>query len=167
MNSSLRERFERLGPVRAVDRVSSGSPAEFVLQKVPDRQAVATVTAALALARRGMTLLGAKRAMEDMLAHGRTFVAVPVVEDVALLVAELAETGVTARKLGDEEAVDVKAIRERLALTQEQFALRLGLDVDAVRNWEHGRRKPDRAARSYLRVIAREPALVEDALTAG
>ncbi len=104
--------------------------------------------------------------MEDMLANRRTFVMVPVVEDVALLVAELAETGITARKLGDEEAVDVKGIRERLALTQEQFALRFGLDVDAVRNWEHGRRKPDRAARSYLRVIAREPALVEDALAA-
>ena len=61
----------------------------------------------------------------------------------------------------------MKAIREGLALSQEQFALRYALDVDAVRNWERGRRQPDRAARSYLRVIAREPALVAEALVGG
>jgi putative transcriptional regulator len=42
-------------------------------------------------------------------------------------------------------------------LTQEQFALRYGLDLDAVRNWEHKRRTPDLAAQSYLRVIERMP----------
>jgi hypothetical protein len=31
------------------------------------------------------------------------------------------------------------------------------LDLDAVRNWEHKRRKPDLAAQSYLRVTARLP----------
>jgi DNA-binding transcriptional regulator YiaG len=60
--------------------------------------------------------------------------------------------------------VNVKRLRERLDLTQEQFALRYGLEVNAVRNWEHGRRAPDRAARSYLAVIEREPEWVQDAL---
>ncbi|HEX2528266.1 MAG TPA: helix-turn-helix domain-containing protein [Geminicoccus sp.] len=116
------------------------------------------------MARRGMTLLGAKRALEEMLASGRAFVAVPTVEDADVLMSELAAAGVAAKVLAKEPSVDVKAIRERLSLSQEQFALRYGLDVDAVRNWERGRRQPDRAARSYLRVLAREPALVAEAL---
>jgi hypothetical protein len=32
MDSALRERFERLGPIRCIDRVSSGSPGAFVLR---------------------------------------------------------------------------------------------------------------------------------------
>jgi putative transcriptional regulator len=60
--------------------------------------------------------------------------------------------------------VDIKAMRERLDLTQEQFALHFGLDLDAVRNRGHGRRKPDTAARSYLRAIYNDPAAVEAAL---
>ncbi len=34
MNSSLRADLARLGPIRAVDRVSSGSPAVFVLRQI-------------------------------------------------------------------------------------------------------------------------------------
>lgn len=60
--------------------------------------------------------------------------------------------------------IDVKAIRQRLDLTQEQFAMHYGLELDAVRNWEHGRRKPDTAAQSYLRAISNDPAGVEAAL---
>ncbi len=55
-------------------------------------------------------------------------------------------------------------MRERLGLSQEQFALNYGLDVNALRNWEHGRREPDTAAKSYLTLIDREPAQVAKAL---
>jgi putative transcriptional regulator len=61
-------------------------------------------------------------------------------------------------------AVDVRKLRERLGLTQEQFSLRFGLELDAVRNWEYGRRQLDKAARSYLAVIERDPEMVPDAL---
>ena len=111
-----------------------------------------------------MTMLGAKRALEEMLARGRAYVTVPTVEDIQTLTSELTDAGVAARLLPNHPTLDVKAIRERLALSQEQFALRFGLDVATVRNWETGRRQPGRAAHSYLRVIAREPAMVEDAL---
>jgi len=40
------------------------------------------------------------------------------------------------------------------------------LDVDAVRNWEYGRREPDRAAKSYLTVIDRDPERRQAALAA-
>ena len=63
------------------------------------------------------------------------------------------------------EAVDVKAIRRRLGLSQASFATRFGFALDALRNWEQGRRHPDVAARAYLRVIEREPEAVLRALS--
>ena len=62
------------------------------------------------------------------------------------------------------EAVDVKAIRRRLGLSQAQFAAAFGLELDAIRNWEQGRRRPEGAARAYLKVIEREPEAVRRAL---
>ena len=62
--------------------------------------------------------------------------------------------------------IDVKAIRTRLGLTQEQFALRFGFSINTLRHWEQGVRQPDGAARAYLLVIDREPKAVRRALTA-
>jgi putative transcriptional regulator len=62
------------------------------------------------------------------------------------------------------EVIDVRAIRARQGLSQEQFARRYGFTVAAVRDWEHGRRQPARAARILLRVIEREPEAVRRAL---
>jgi putative transcriptional regulator len=58
------------------------------------------------------------------------------------------------------DAVDVAATRARLGLSQSAFARSFGLDLDAVQAWEQGRRRPDRAARILLAVIAREPGVV-------
>ena len=65
------------------------------------------------------------------------------------------------------ESVDVRAIRERLGMTQAKFAKSFGLELSTVQNWEHGRRRPEGAARVLLRVIEREPEAVQRALTAG
>ena len=62
------------------------------------------------------------------------------------------------------EDVDVVAIRKRLGLSQREFAARFGFKLDAVQNWEQGRRRPDGAARALLRVIEREPEAVQRAL---
>lgn len=62
------------------------------------------------------------------------------------------------------DVVDVKAIRGRLGLSQRGFAERFGFRLDAVQNWEQGRRRPTGAARVLLRVIEREPEAVECAL---
>ena len=88
-----------------------------------------------------------------------------MVEDLRRLAEELKESGFSMSVLTARD-VDVKRIRERLGMTQEQFALSFGLDVDAVRNWEHGRREPDLAAKSYLTVIDREPEVAQQALAA-
>jgi putative transcriptional regulator len=62
--------------------------------------------------------------------------------------------------------VDVKALRQRLGLSQEAFALRYGFKPSAVREWEQRRRRPDLSARILLKVIEREPEAVERALAA-
>lgn len=62
--------------------------------------------------------------------------------------------------------VDVEAIRKGMGLTRAAFCSRFGLDVRAVQDWEQKRRRPDRAARAYLLVIARNPKAVVAALHA-
>lgn len=60
--------------------------------------------------------------------------------------------------------VDVKAVRKKLALTQQQFAARFGFSYDALRDWETNRRQPERSARILLTVIDFEPDVVRKAL---
>lgn len=62
------------------------------------------------------------------------------------------------------ERVDVAAIRKRQNLSQTAFAERYGLSSATVRDWEQGRRDPDRAATVLLKVIEREPEAVARAL---
>jgi putative transcriptional regulator len=60
----------------------------------------------------------------------------------------------------------VKRVRTDLGLSQEAFAARYGIPVATLRQWEMGRRAPDRATLSYLQVIARLPEQVAEALAA-
>src|SRR5947208_17011672 len=62
------------------------------------------------------------------------------------------------------ERIDVAKLRHRLGLSQAAFARAFGLDVTALHAWEQGRRRPDRAARVLLAVIAKEPQAVLRAL---
>ena len=58
----------------------------------------------------------------------------------------------------------VKVIRRALHLSQEEFSNRFQIPLEALREWEEGRAEPDAAARSYLKVIARNPTAVAEAL---
>ena len=62
--------------------------------------------------------------------------------------------------------IDVKAIRARLSMTQEEFAGRFGFSVNTLRHWEQGVRQPEGPARAYLLVIDRAPKAVQKALHA-
>ena len=57
-----------------------------------------------------------------------------------------------------------KEIRKRLHMTQQQFAEQFELPLGTLRDWEQGTREPDSAAKSYLRVIAKNPQGVIQAL---
>jgi putative transcriptional regulator len=60
--------------------------------------------------------------------------------------------------------IDVKAIRKRVKMSQAEFSRAYGISQRALQEWEQGGRQPDSAARAYLTVIAKEPAVVRRAL---
>ncbi len=60
--------------------------------------------------------------------------------------------------------VDVKAIRNRLGMTQARFSDTFGFSLDAIKHWEGGRRTPEAPARTLLTVIAKNPTAVLNAL---
>jgi putative transcriptional regulator len=61
--------------------------------------------------------------------------------------------------------IDVRAIRERLELTQQKFAETFALPLASVRNWEQGKRVPHGPARVLLTIIDRIPDQVQGALS--
>ena len=61
--------------------------------------------------------------------------------------------------------VDVREVRRRMRLSQDEFALKFGFAPASVRNWEQGRRQPEGPARVLLAVIDRHPKAVESVLT--
>jgi len=64
------------------------------------------------------------------------------------------------------ESVDVKAVRQKVGMTQREFSARFGFGYDALRDWESHRRRPERTARVLLTVIAHDPVAVTTALSA-
>lgn len=62
------------------------------------------------------------------------------------------------------EAIDVKAIRAKTGMSQDRFAQAFGLNLNALRDWEHRRRAPRGPARTLLQIIDREPVAVRRAL---
>jgi putative transcriptional regulator len=62
--------------------------------------------------------------------------------------------------------VDVKAIRERLKLSQAAFAARYGFSIGRIRDWEQNRSPIDTPSRLLLIIIDKEPDAIERALRA-
>jgi|SRR5271156_4916655 putative transcriptional regulator len=77
------------------------------------------------------------------------------VSDVPVAVA-VADVGATLPAVRD--------LRRRACLTQLEFASRLGVPVETIRNWEQGKRMPRGPARALLAVIAHAPDMVFSAL---
>lgn len=86
------------------------------------------------------------QAVREMAAHRRGEKALPV------------------RKVTPPSTIDVASIRKSLGYNQKQFADHFGFALSAVKDWEQGRRTPERAARVFLSVIAKYPQMVEQAL---
>jgi putative transcriptional regulator len=59
---------------------------------------------------------------------------------------------------------EVRDLRRRVHLTQQEFASKLGVPVETIRNWEQGKRMPRGPARALLAVIAHAPDTVFAAL---
>jgi DNA-binding transcriptional regulator YiaG len=160
--SELREKFGPQVRIRDIARVPSGSPARYVLKA--DTPFHRTVPAAEALAKRGLTLLQAKRIVTRLTNGESVAVEMPMVEDQEIFKQELLGFGVMAEGRDPPVEVNVKEIRERLGLSQDEFAMRFGFDAASLRNWEQQRTVPELAVRSFFRVIETNPSAVERAL---
>jgi putative transcriptional regulator len=61
--------------------------------------------------------------------------------------------------------IDVREVRQKMGLSQAQFATKFGLPPATLRNWEQGRARPDAPTRVLLAVIAKHPEAVEEVLS--
>ena len=134
----------------------------LVLRKGPEPGRINSIAAIHALVRRGVKIRTAKRAVETMIEKGEAVVAAPTVEPGGVLVQELRAAGLEPNRV-TAGPVDITALRARLGMTQEEFALRYNFNLRALQNWEQGR-EPDALVRSYLRAIERDPKSVAAAL---
>jgi DNA-binding transcriptional regulator YiaG len=73
--------------------------------------------------------------------------------------------GVAHRCNFDEQ--DVKGIREKLQLSQNEFAGLLRVNVRTLQNWEQRRRRPTGPAAALLKIVATAPEAALQALHAG
>ncbi len=57
---------------------------------------------------------------------------------------------------------EVKKIRDQYGLSQDKFAVLMGISTATLRNREQGRRKPEGPARVLLQVAAKHPDVLLD-----
>jgi DNA-binding transcriptional regulator YiaG len=130
---------------------------------VSNRDIEQPVEVALFFKAHGMTLSQAHETL-DRIAARQT---VPVelwAHDAAQLLRDLTALGVEALPIALPD-INPKMVRERLGLSQAEFAIRFDLGLNTVQNWEEGRSSPDAAARLLLGIIDRDPALIDSLVT--
>ena len=72
---------------------------------------------------------------------------------------------VKAGNIGKVNVVKITAAaeaRQRLGLSQSQFAGMLGVSARTLQDWEQGRREPSGAARTLFRVAERHPEVLKE-----
>jgi putative transcriptional regulator len=73
------------------------------------------------------------------------------------------ETDIAKHKAADdaEALLDVakfaRRVRRRLGFSQLEFAERIDVSLDTIRNWEQGKRSPTGAAKALLKVLDKAP----------
>lgn len=121
------------------------------------------VALARALVEHGVSLKRA-HAVLDRLASGHPAAVELESGDIDAAIGTLTRLGVAVSLLAPPD-VDVKAVREQQQISQHEFAIRYGLDIDTLQNWEQGRNTPDKPAMVLLKVIEKHPEAVIDALS--
>ena len=73
------------------------------------------------------------------------------------------EADIAAHKAEDDAAAKqdaaryVRRVRRRLGFSQSEFAERIHVSLDTLRNWEQGKRCPTGAAKALLKVLDKAP----------
>ena len=60
------------------------------------------------------------------------------------------------------EEPEVRAVREKVGVSQIAFAALLGVSPRTLQDWEQGRRKPSGPARSLLRIVGKHPEVLTE-----
>jgi putative transcriptional regulator len=68
---------------------------------------------------------------------------------------------VAARRVEIPDEINVRAIREKLKLSRQEFADRFGFSIRTLQHWEQGSRHPHGPARVLLLLLQREPTIIE------
>jgi putative transcriptional regulator len=68
-----------------------------------------------------------------------------------------AGNGAAAAASAPDAATYARNVRANTKLTQAEFALRIGVPIETVRNWEQGKRSPRGPARALLKLIEKAP----------
>jgi putative transcriptional regulator len=71
-----------------------------------------------------------------------------------------------ARPASNGDAAYARGIRASTKLTQAEFAARIGVPIETVRNWEQGKRSPRGPARALLKLIEKAPDVAFEVLGA-
>jgi putative transcriptional regulator len=69
-----------------------------------------------------------------------------------------------ASRLFEVKPPEIRKVREKLKLSQSEFALMIGVSQRTLQNWEQGRRRPEGPANALLKVAAKNPKAVLEAL---
>ena len=72
------------------------------------------------------------------------------------------KTGKAARVTAVEVSAATEA-RNRVSMSQSEFAKLLGVSVRTLQDWEQGRREPSGAAKTLLRIASQNPEAVKAA----
>jgi len=167
MNSELKARLARLGPVRDADPppLSSAGRAIVVLRRTGALDRPISVLRLLRPA--GMSLRAAHAAITRLGDRGWAVCEINADADLAVLRRDLARLNVEIRRRRPvrEAAPDIAALRAGHGLSQREFADLLGIDLRTLQNWEQGRNRPDGAALSLVLMFDRAPELVEEMLS--
>ncbi len=67
-----------------------------------------------------------------------------------------------AARVTQVEVSPVVEVRNRVGLSQVQFAALLGVSVRTLQEWEQGRREPSGAAKTLLRVARQHPEVLRE-----
>ena len=91
-------------------------------------------------------------------------------EVFAKLVASVKEAGEikaghrTPSRIYEIRPPEIRMVRERLDVSQCEFAVMIGVSTRTLQNWEQGRRQPEGPAKALLTIASRNPSAVLDAL---
>jgi DNA-binding transcriptional regulator YiaG len=160
---SFKEALARRGDAPEEGRASSDFPAvqrsRFLLIAAKIEQ---PVELAKTLRDFGMSLRKAHDAL-NRLAENEIIAVQLDVSDIGAAIGKLNAVGVVAAPLVLPNP-DIKKIREKLRVSQAEFAQRFFLELDTLQNWEQGRHQPDAPTRLLLKIIEMRPEVVDAAL---